>query len=206
MDALDGLHEAFAQRNDVLVYPWTVKPEEAARQQSKTRLVRATPATRGIGWKQGVLSSRTRAGSVARTADSEARLILGSPRCLDPADEDDREDTLCTYHERQLRRHGGCTRQAGEKEGCTVAVKGSWDAPTSLLPQLGGRTRTAHKARRTPHHIQTQTHTDTGRHALRLAAWVPHLYACRSDAGTLGLVGQPWTPLDRRWASMFPGR
>ena len=95
---------------------------------------------------------------------------------------------------------------AGEKEGCTVAVKGSWDAPTSLLPQLGGRTRTAHKARRTPHHIQTQTHTDTGRHALRLAAWVPHLYACRSDAGTLGLVGQPWTPLDRRWASMFPGR
>jgi hypothetical protein len=88
-----------------------------------------------------------------------------------------------------------------------VAAKGSLlDAPTSLLPQLGalleGITRTAHKARRTPHtrtdrHRQTdtdrQTQTDTDRHTLRLAAWVPHLYVCRSDAGTLGIG---WTALD----------
>jgi hypothetical protein len=54
-----------------------------------------------------------------------------------------------------------------------VAAKGSLlDAPTSLLPQLGalleGITRTAHKARRTPHtrtdrHRQTQTDTDRHR-------------------------------------------
>jgi len=62
---------AFAQRNDLLGFP-----EEAAREQSKTRLVRATPATEELkSTLEGVLSSRRRAESVARTAGSEARLV-----------------------------------------------------------------------------------------------------------------------------------
>lgn len=126
-------------------------------------------------WCVRGLRQRNWDGSRARSFPEERRCrklgsSWGNPRCLDPADERRQgrsEDTVIMH----IPREGGCTRQdVAAERGCTHQPP----------PPAWGQTRTARKAR-LPYN-------------LRLTAWVPYLYACRSDAGTLGIgwtgVGQ----------------
>ena len=100
---------AFAQRNDVLVDPWTVKLEEAAREQSKTRFGACEAATKELHGSRTRSFPEEKPSTVARAAGRQLRKLdssWGSPRCLAPVDEDDRKIRM------HKPREGGCTRQA----------------------------------------------------------------------------------------------